>query len=143
MTLLVIVTLTRLPKSSGLTPTRWIQPSRQVKASLMTASVTRPSYRADRSDTLLYTISNSSDTAGIHLAHQINPSNSLLLLNQRKKELNKAIDRPEIVKKEHLEPLKEREEAIQNNNRPEKVKKELLEPLEQREEVINKELNRR
>ena len=37
-------------------------------------------------------------------------------------DINKDI-RPEIVKKEHLEPLKEREEAIQNNNRPEKVKK--------------------
>ena len=161
----MIVTLTRLPKSSGLTPTRWIRPSRQVKARLVTASVTRLSYRADRSDTLLYTIFSSSFIAGIHLVNQINHSNSLLL-NQRNKRKIKAKDlktegesyktpikkreeainkdiRPEIVKKEHLEPLKEREEAIQNKNRPEKVKKELLEPLEQREEVINKELNRR
>ena len=89
VTLLVIVTLTRLPKSSGLTPTRWIRPSRQVKARLVTASVTRLSYRADRSDTLLYTIFSSSFIAGIHLVNQINHSNSLLL-NQRKKRKIKA-----------------------------------------------------
>ena len=88
--MVVIVTLTRLPKSSGLTPTRWIRPSRQVKARLVTASVTRLSYRADRSDTLLYTIFSSSFIAGIHLVNQINHSNSLLL-NQRKKRKIKGI----------------------------------------------------
>jgi len=83
-----------------------------VKARLVTASVTRLSYRADRSDTLLYTIFSSSFIAGIHLVNQINHSNSLLL-NQRKKRKIKAKEkainkdiRSEIVKIEHLEPLK-------------------------------------
>ena len=46
---------------------------------------------------------------------------------KREEVINKDI-RPEIVKKEHLESLKEREKAIINSDRLEKVKKELLEP---------------
>ena len=128
VTLLVIVTLTRLPKSSGLTPTRWIRPSRRVKARLVTASVTRLSHRADRSDTLLYTIFSSSFIAGIHLVNQINHSNSLLLNQRNKKDIGS-----EIVKKRTSRTPKKEEEVY--FKRPEKVKKELLEHLEPREKV--------
>ena len=107
MTLVVIVTLTRLPKSSGLTPTRWM------KARLVTVSVTRLSLRADRSDTLINTIFNSSNFARIHLTNQINPSKLLLIKKAKKqRQIKSRISKQEIYPKTKLKESIDKTETV-------------------------------